>query len=58
MFIAFVGRYPAVALNFLVIPVVLFPFRGDELARVVYAECHIGDWQSLFDVVGFVECAD
>ena len=40
----FVGRHKSMAGNLFVVPVLLVPSRGDELAGVVEAEGHVGDW--------------
>ena len=54
----FVCRYKSVAGNLFFIPAVFFPYRGDELARVVDPESHVCDRQSFLYVVGLVEGAD
>ena len=56
--LSFVCRYKSVAGNLFFIPAVFFPYRGDELARVVDAESHVCDRQSFLYVVGLVEGAD
>lgn len=56
--LSFVCWYKSVAGNLFFQPAVFFPYRGDELARVVDPESHVCDRQSFLYVVGLVEGAD